>query len=326
MPQPAKSFESHTIHQPIPKQEVMPETVVPDEAVPEQQSQASLADAIKQAAEKTFPEKWYGQTVGRSVGTGPRGYPKLAAFIDADPCFRIFRRFGFLRTRLMLYHQDILAEVEAELDALDRSSLDTERTKNWLGSRRDDEGPRKQLFEKLEKQLEVYDNLLKSSAAIYKLQAAPVDTHRQSVVNHIWNDGRLKAPDRAYILHIDDLAYLNPEPEFTWFQDFIRYLLHWVEPLVKNLFRNEVQKLKLAKDKMKISLYEKTRINRVIDSMFTLFVVALMMGSAMVLRSIDTSDWYARNGALAMFATSFALMWATATDAGRQEVVLVTAV
>ena len=68
------------------------------------------------------------------------------------------------------------------------------------------------------------DSLLTRSAAIYQLQEAPI-RHRQSVVNHIWNDGRLQRQDREYILHVDDLVYLNPDTESSWVHVFVRSLL-----------------------------------------------------------------------------------------------------
>ena len=48
-----------------------------------------------------------------------RGYPKFAAYINSDPDFRIYRRFGTLRNRVILYKQLELAELEQQLNALD---------------------------------------------------------------------------------------------------------------------------------------------------------------------------------------------------------------
>jgi hypothetical protein len=55
------------------------------------------------------------------VKTFPRGYPNLAAFVDSDERFMIFRRFGYLQSRLLLYKQDELRALEARLDSLDES-------------------------------------------------------------------------------------------------------------------------------------------------------------------------------------------------------------
>ena len=90
---------------------------------------------------------------------GP-GYPRLAAFVDSDANFMIYRRFGYLRTRLLLYHQDVLRAREEELDKLDKSSLDDPTTERQLCSRRVDEDQefpqRMELYEKLDKEIRTY--------------------------------------------------------------------------------------------------------------------------------------------------------------------------
>ncbi len=54
-----------------------------------------------------------------TVDDHPRGYPQLAAFINSDENFLIARKYGFLRSRLLLYRQDELSVLEKDLIALD---------------------------------------------------------------------------------------------------------------------------------------------------------------------------------------------------------------
>lgn len=72
----------------------------------------------------------------------------------------IYRRFGFLRQRMLLYYQDILRETEEKLDALDREDFNSEdwpRATGWRqGDDERDPSRRKELLEKLRKQLEIY--------------------------------------------------------------------------------------------------------------------------------------------------------------------------
>ena len=49
----------------------------------------------------------------------PEGYGKLAAFIDCDPNFRIYRKFGWLHNRVLLHIQDELQSLEQELEIVD---------------------------------------------------------------------------------------------------------------------------------------------------------------------------------------------------------------
>jgi hypothetical protein len=54
------------------------------------------------------------------VENHPRGYPRLAAFLDSDIDGRIYRRFGYLRNYLLLHRQDEISALEEEMNALDK--------------------------------------------------------------------------------------------------------------------------------------------------------------------------------------------------------------
>jgi hypothetical protein len=45
----------------------------------------------------------------------------LATFLDSDEQFMMFRRFGFVQTRLLLEKQEELRKLEAKLDRLDKT-------------------------------------------------------------------------------------------------------------------------------------------------------------------------------------------------------------
>lgn len=47
------------------------------------------------------------------------GYPNLAAFKNSDEDFTIYRRFGYLQSRILLDKQDQLRVLEARLDKFD---------------------------------------------------------------------------------------------------------------------------------------------------------------------------------------------------------------
>jgi len=66
----------------------------------------------------------------------PGGYPQLSAFVASSPShtFQIFRRFGALNARCLLYLQDELCELEHDLEHMDTSEYDS-------GTRRFDQHP-----------------------------------------------------------------------------------------------------------------------------------------------------------------------------------------
>ena len=68
----------------------------------------------------TFPSLIRSHFLRKTVESCPRGYPNVAAFLDSDECFAMYRRFGFLQSRLLLDKQDELRELEEALDRVDR--------------------------------------------------------------------------------------------------------------------------------------------------------------------------------------------------------------
>ena len=83
----------------------------------------------------------------------PEGYPNLAAFLDSDENFMLYRRFGYLQSRILLHKQDELRALEEQLDRQDRKDAADPKTKRLLQSRDLDDNsgsPRKSLLKMIE--------------------------------------------------------------------------------------------------------------------------------------------------------------------------------
>lgn len=96
-----------------------------------------------------------------TVDDHPRGYPQLSAFVNSDENFLIARKYGFLRSRVLLYRQDELSVLEKDLIALDDD--DDEKRPIALQSRKFDEQTdkdpvysRKVLIKKIDDKLKEY--------------------------------------------------------------------------------------------------------------------------------------------------------------------------
>jgi len=50
----------------------------------------------------------------------PQGYPRLAALLNSDPNFPVYRRFGTLHHRVILHRQQELTKLERRLNELDK--------------------------------------------------------------------------------------------------------------------------------------------------------------------------------------------------------------
>lgn len=101
----------------------------------------------------------------------PKGYPRQAAFADSDESFMIYRRFGYIHSRLLLNKQDELRELEASLKNMDLIDADSDEGKLCLQSRDLDENrekipgleSRRELLERIERKTLQYGRLEKFS-------------------------------------------------------------------------------------------------------------------------------------------------------------------
>ncbi|KIX92742.1 uncharacterized protein Z520_11594 [Fonsecaea multimorphosa CBS 102226] len=270
------------------------------------------------------------ETDVRALECAVKGWPRIATFVDSDPNFMIFRRFGFLRTRLLLWHQDVLREMESRLDYQDMQDAASPGTRRYLSNRDGDDmrtpAVRKVLFQELDTQLKAYvDDLLSRSAAMYQWQR-PDEEDRASIANLIYNDGSLARRDRSWIRKIDDLIVLGGEQNSTWVHGLVSHLFTWTSrSLVRCLLRSKIQDRKLEGSAIHVQLYERKRFNRVVGFLYTIVIVALIMCPVLVLYRLRHLDGYAQNLLAFAFTIAFALLCSTATAAKQHEIFGVTA-
>ena len=86
----------------------------------------------------------------------PEGYGKLAAFIDCDPNFRIYRKFGWLHNRVLLHIQDELQELEEELEDIDAWEAKSGDMVKLASRREDTNAERLELIGTIKEKLDEY--------------------------------------------------------------------------------------------------------------------------------------------------------------------------
>ena len=95
-----------------------------------------------------------------SVSEYEPGYGKVAAFEDSDPSFSIYRKFGWMHNRILLHLQDELADLEGQLEDLDKWEAQSGNPTKLLCRRLDESVPeeseRRKLLELCRKKLEEY--------------------------------------------------------------------------------------------------------------------------------------------------------------------------
>ncbi|CAO1598600.1 hypothetical protein XANCAGTX0491_002361 [Xanthoria calcicola] len=148
----------------------------------------------------------------------PKGYPKLAAFMNSSDNFLMCRRFDFLHTRVLLHRQDELAEMEKALMAMDDEDEDLDQL-SLESRRRDDQRPepsRKSLMKKIDGKLKDYDDLI---TRIRRNVTIPRPLDRDYGSLYKWMDDKkpLCRAESKYIKYQDDIIALAEKQEGGWF-------------------------------------------------------------------------------------------------------------
>ncbi|KAI1608497.1 hypothetical protein EDD36DRAFT_482906 [Exophiala viscosa] len=290
-----------------------------------------LNDIVQKASEDRPEEKWR-QTRVLEVESNPEGWPRLAAVIDSDANFMIFRKFGYLRTRLLVWHQDRLRELEELLGDLDLEDFKDDATRRALCCRQGDDGrsppKRKLLFQELSREMELYDDLLKRCADAHQYEV-PSEKAREAMAGLIWNDAQLSHLDRSYIEHVDDLVAICSDKESGSIHGLLLDLARKTcigRSFIRFLLRGKTQKRKLrGASVLHLELFDKRRFDGLVAFLFTMVVVVSLMGPIMILYRIRASNGYLQLAVALAFTTMFAGLCASATSARRHEICAATA-
>lgn len=183
----------------------------------------------------------------------PKGFPRLACFLDSDDAFMVYRRFGLVFSRLLLNKQDEIQKMEATLLAMDSSDKNLDNGK-YLMSRiqdvkREEESipqgwpeTRPQLLEKLEKKALEYGEIVthlfvhqsdQSAAAELMLKAqglkgleSPSNRDYRSVLHFMENDGgQVFQQESEWVYEKEDLVTLRPSKEHAWLDGLLERVL-----------------------------------------------------------------------------------------------------
>lgn len=191
------------------------------------------------------------------VQSCPRGYPRLAALADSDENFMIYRRFGYLQSRLLLEKQDELRSLEEELEILDARMEKQDPV--HLTTR--DLPPevavlRKELMEQIEKtfcdygegsnysersMLTLKKAKLVSAAQNLVSMNKPSNSEYKSVENFVHDERTQCEEEETWIQWKEDLMTLRPGREHAWLDAGIEHLLRHLHcRLVEYVFCSKV--------------------------------------------------------------------------------------
>jgi hypothetical protein len=176
----------------------------------------------------------------------PMGYPRLAAFLDSDDNFMLYRRFGYLQSRVLLEKQDDLRQLEEALKRLDEE--DVESGEDMLRTRdpidinvtqdddkssdscstgnlgEDSSRKRKKLLLLIANNIKEYGQLL-TTAQAFAAMNKPTSGEQCSVRNWMENVDPVCEADASFVEHKEDLITLRPGREHAWLDAGIEKVL-----------------------------------------------------------------------------------------------------
>ena len=174
----------------------------------------------------------------------PEGYPRIAAYVNSDVDTVLFRRFGDLHARCLLYREVELNDLEKKLNQRDKKDESKEETE-WRvthgihhdnGKKNED---RKALIEEVERKLKSYcelkarrhfspaltvpDDLLLLESKMRKLPRPSERVHR-NFMDYIYTENPFGESDIDFIFHEQDFVSLENFEE-SWLDQLIHRLM-----------------------------------------------------------------------------------------------------
>ncbi|KAL5418912.1 hypothetical protein PMIN03_000755 [Paraphaeosphaeria minitans] len=257
------------------------------------------------------------------VSASPQGYPRLAAFLDSDESFMIYRRCGFIQSRLLLDKQDQLCELERKLEKMDR--IEAKSDNFWARS----------------KQRSVLTRIF--SMRLGDAMHHPSKVDYKSVRNWMHFRNPLTEREASWVDHEEVMVTLRAGREHAWLDSGIEKLLKWFHcPLLERLFGDERSRTKcfgVKSSDIKSSdtespdrevYYSRHHITRLANCIITFTILLLLIVPIYILyhlvTDVKTDKVYAICiGILVVATLAFSAVLSLFTKAKRHEILAAAA-
>ncbi|CAG8976205.1 hypothetical protein HYALB_00011136 [Hymenoscyphus albidus] len=227
------------------------------------------------------------------------------------PEFAIFRRFGLPRTRVLLYKQDELVELETRLLKLDNE----EQIPYHLCPRRSNPSAvQKALVAEIETKLREYDGLLDAYHRTRE-RPTPHEENIKSVVN--WLDGNkpLSLSESTFMNDWEDLVATRYPAEFGRIEEIV------TKSRIVEFFGSSYRgNTSVDKNVLLGSFRAVTVVSRVLT---TAFPVVLLLTPIIVLNGMGSTNW--KLGVIIFFSVCFSSVLSSFTAAPGHEIFATTA-
>ncbi|CAL8581470.1 hypothetical protein XPA_007160 [Xanthoria parietina] len=254
----------------------------------------------------------------------PKGYPKLAAFMNSSDNFLMCRRFDFLHTRVLLHRQDELAEMEKALIAMDDEDEELDQL-SLESRRRDDQRPepsRKSLMTKIDGKLKDYDDIITRIRRNVTIPR-PLDRDYGSLYKWMNDKKPLCRAESKYIKYQDDIIALAEKQEGGWFDGVLEDTLSVFPRRFTRFILSSSEERKKTDDEY-VQLYSKYRVDVLARLILTVVAVVLLMVPTAVLFLVPEHD-ILKIMLIMIFTMLFSAALSVFTKAKRHEMFAATA-
>ncbi|KAF2847097.1 hypothetical protein T440DRAFT_540300 [Plenodomus tracheiphilus IPT5] len=261
----------------------------------------------------------------------PRGYPRQAAFQASEHSFSIYRGFDYLHSRVILEMQDELRCLEENLQELDESDNNPERSRclssrafDLKQSKRDGKhcSERATLLSTIRDKLVNYDEVLMKAREINAFQR-PSRRDYRSVRRWLFNVKPISYVREAqYIKKREDLVTLRHGREWAGFDGWIEECIHKLPAwLSRPLFTT--QELRDKSDDDCIYYYSPSRIEKLVGFIITLIIFILLVLPVVAMYELTSvgkrTSTFDAVGILVVFTMLFCAAMSLLTKAKRHE-------
>ncbi|KAI9708104.1 MAG: hypothetical protein M1820_004308 [Bogoriella megaspora] len=149
------------------------------------------------------------EIIVKKVGSAPEGYPELAEFLDFDNGLSVYRRFGWLHSRVLLQKQADISRIERYLRSSDTMNEGDKSRPNTMSDGRGKlKQDRNKLLAKAEEMLTQYDQFLLQAQELTQMES-PSTRQYGNVLSFLWNHTPVVEADRENFFHRDDVITLR---------------------------------------------------------------------------------------------------------------------
>jgi len=263
-----------------------------------------------------------------------RGYRSLSTFLDSDENFMLYRRFGYLHSRLLLRKQDKLRKLEAELDEFDEEDANgtlqqrrllMSRDCDEAADRREPEGTRTRtmILDDIEENLAKYDEWILKAQKMVALNR-PAARDFKSVEAYIFDKKPLVDEECGFIYQQEDLITLRDGREMALLDSFTEKMLQLFHcSLLQSIFCSKADRQKT--NDPNLHYYSKDRKDYFTTALLTLVLLCLLilpvfiMYRFTVLNNLDAT-YTSSIGLLLIFTLVFSAVLSLFTQAKRHEI------